>query len=556
MIITEIYKGQGLGNQLWCYVVTRVIAKDKGYNFGIQSPEQLKCLDFLELDLGKPVTGGTGPEGGPPQQLPDGINYYYNERKISLPSNPNWDIRTYDANLVNVPDNTKIDGIMQDERYIAHCKAEIRQWLKVKPEYECYEYASDDICVINFRGGEYVRHPDLFLRQRYWDDAIRQMRSLNPNFRFVVITDDVKTARKFFPSFEVLHFNIAKDYVIVKNAHYLILSNSSFAWFPAWLSEKLNYCIAPKYWAAYNTSDGYWSCSTNITKSWFYLDQMGKINDYDTCLKELQTYINDHPIAFEQTIIKNNFLVVSNYHNDLSWVPAYTDNYLIYDKGEAPVYPPTINPSKVLKSPNIGYNMYDYFTFIIDHYADLPDCTIFTKGNIFPRHVSQAYFNRIINNDFFTPIEDYRQHRENWPVCFFSSDGGFCEINNSWYLHINHHPTKYFHDYNDFLRFCFKEPVIPRYNRFAPGACYIVPKSNILKLPKIFYENLRTFVSHGQLIGEAHIIERAFHTLWTANFEVSENMLQPIGQDFVAKPKIIPALHNRMISQLRSLWPL
>ena len=36
MIVTEIYKGQGLGNQLWCYITTRVMAKDKGYNFGIQ----------------------------------------------------------------------------------------------------------------------------------------------------------------------------------------------------------------------------------------------------------------------------------------------------------------------------------------------------------------------------------------------------------------------------------------------------------------------------------------------------------------------------------------
>lgn len=31
MIVTEIYNGQGLGNQLACYVTTRVVVKDKGF---------------------------------------------------------------------------------------------------------------------------------------------------------------------------------------------------------------------------------------------------------------------------------------------------------------------------------------------------------------------------------------------------------------------------------------------------------------------------------------------------------------------------------------------
>ncbi|MBI3572802.1 MAG: hypothetical protein HY092_01215, partial [Candidatus Kerfeldbacteria bacterium] len=186
MIVTQIYKGH------------RVIAKDRGYEFGIQSPENLKCLDFLNLDTGRPVKGGSGPEGGPPEILPDGIRYYYNERRVSHPEN-GADIRVYDKNLVHIPDGTKIDGVMQDEQYIAHRRDEIRQWLKVKADFECYDFSGDDICVINFRGGEYVNAKDVFLPQSYWDMAVANMRKTNPNFRFVVITDDVQTAKKFFP---------------------------------------------------------------------------------------------------------------------------------------------------------------------------------------------------------------------------------------------------------------------------------------------------------------------------------------------------------------------
>lgn len=527
MLVTEIYKGQGLGNQLWCYIVTRVIAKDKGYDFGIMFPEKFKCNDFLSLDFGKLVHGGTGPAGGPPTTLPEGIKYYYREKKVTHPVTGS-DISSYDDILVHVHDHTKIDGNMQDEQYILHRKDEIREWLKVKERYECYDFSDENICVINFRGGEYVYIKDVFLPQKYWDDAVQHMLKINKDFRFVVITDDVKTAKKFFPKFDVFHFNIAKDYVIIKNAKYLILANSSFAWFPVWLNENLKFCIAPKYWWAHNISDGFWACDYNITQGWQYQDRAGHLEDYKSCLEELQTYNKSHQSYYLPKKIKSNFLVVSSYNNDVSWVPTYTENYLIYNKGESPILPFTIDGNKVINSPNIGYNLYDYFTFIIDHYDVLPDCTIFTKGNVFPRHVTKIYFDRIVNNNFFTPIEEHTMHHAYWPVCFFAADGGFCEINNSWYL--KEHPIKYFNEYNDFLKFCFKNPVIPRYNRFAPGGNYIVPKANLLKLPKVFYENLRKFITHCPLPGEAHVIERALHTLWTSNFELNEKMLHLLDE--------------------------
>lgn len=560
MIITEIYKGQGLGNQLWCYVTTRVIAKDKGYDFGIKSPEKFKCNDFLSLDFGKQVVGGDGPEGGPPKTLPDGIKYYYNERKITHPIYE-CDIRMHDKDLVNILDCTKIDGIMQDEQYIIHRKDEIKEWLKVKEDHEFYDFSSDDICIINFRGGEYSVVKDFFLPKEYWTNAINNMLKINEHFKFIVITDDVVRAKEFFPNFDVFHFSISKDYAIIKNAHYLILSNSTFAWFPAWLSENLKFCIAPKYWGRYNISDGFWSCGYNITKGWLYQSKDGRLQCYDECVDELNEYIKKHKGYFAPVKIKDNFLVVSNYNNDIRWVPDYTDNYIIYDQSEVPEYPKNIDLKKVVKNKHTGHNLSDYFTFIIDNYDNLPDCTIFFKGNGFPRHVPREYFDRIANNDYFTPIEDPKMHKTYWPTCFFSSDGGFCEINNSWYLGVGH-PLKYFYNYNDFLRFCFKDPVIPKYVRFAPGGMYIVPKQNILKLPKIFYENLKTFVSYAHFPSEAYIVERALYTLWTCSFELSKNMLTPLSKDFVAvRPqkredeyrlikKYIPAFIKRNASPL------
>jgi hypothetical protein len=288
MIVTEIYNGQGLGNQLACYVTTRVLALDKGYDFGTMNPHKFKCLDFMDLDFGLPVLGGSGPEGGPPHSLPDGITCYLRETDARTPWND--DIRIDDPRLETVQDGTKLDGVFQSENQIYHRRSEIKQWLAVKPDKDCFEFSSEDICIINFRGGEYTAHPRFFLNAVYWQNAIAEMKRVNPFMEFVVITDDVRTARAFFPDYSCYHFDIGKDYSIIKNAHYLILSNSSFPYFATLCNENVKHILAPKYWGRHNVSDGFWSCGYNIYRNHFYIDRNGKISDYDTCISEFAEY--------------------------------------------------------------------------------------------------------------------------------------------------------------------------------------------------------------------------------------------------------------------------
>jgi len=298
MIITEIYNGQGLGNQLACYVTTRVVAADKGFDFGIMNPKKFKCLDFMDLDFGKEVFGGEGPEGGPPIKLPNNIEYYYKERLIFHPNKS--DITIDDLNLENVKDNTKLDGYFQSENRIYHRKEEIKNWLKVKKEKDCFDFSSDNICIINFRGGEYKYVPEFFLHPNYWINCIKHMKTINPNFRFIVITDDVSCAKLFFPTFEVFHFDIGTDYSIIKNAKYLILSNSSFPYFATLTSDQNQYILAPKYWGRHNVSDGYWSLGYNIFRNHNYMDREGVIFTYEQCVQEFRSYIEKNSILFRR----------------------------------------------------------------------------------------------------------------------------------------------------------------------------------------------------------------------------------------------------------------
>lgn len=293
MIISELYGGQGLGNQLWSYVVTRTLALDRGFAFGIQNPAKFKGKDFMDLDFGEEVSGGRGPEGGPPLSLPRGISNYYVENDTWYPKYK-CDIRDYDPGLLRIPDNTKIEGLFQSEHFVLHRRNEIRRWLRVRDTCTCYDFSHDNICVLNIRGGEYKGNPDLLLRKKYWTDAVSNMLLVNPDFEFVVVTDDVRYSRTLLPQYRAFHFSPGKDYSILNNAKYLILSNSSFGFFPAWTSETVKYVIAPKFWARHNISDGFWACAFNLYRNWLWQDRNGSLFTYEECQTEYATYKRDN----------------------------------------------------------------------------------------------------------------------------------------------------------------------------------------------------------------------------------------------------------------------
>jgi hypothetical protein len=223
--------------------------------------------------------------------------------------------------------------------------------------------------------------------------------------------------------------------------------------------------------------------------------------------------------------------MVSNYNADISWILDYTDNYIIYDRSDTDEWIKPFDPKKVIKVPNIGWDIYDKFTYIIDNYDNLPDVIIMVKGNIFfrynaqegdiPKYISKEEFDNLCNNETFTPL--MRKNRKTrLPISFYSEDGMFNEKNNSWYL--NTYPAKYFSSYNQFIKgFGMK---IPKYLKFAPGSNYIVTKKDIHKHQKSFYEKLRRCIDYSTLPGEATIIERFMYIMWTHNSELKAEMLE------------------------------
>jgi len=315
MIVTEIYRGSGLGNQIWNLVVSRILAHRHGYKWGVKKSTPFKARKFMpNFDYGEDVVGGNTPrEGQPPESLPNGITHYIRERNDPLPQCGHSGI-FFDPSLWNnLPDNSKIDGLFQCLEYINDRKDDIRQWLS--HNVNVTEYSDEDTCVIHFRGGEYLITAS-WLEPKFYEDARDRMLEHNPKMRFVVVTDDPENANKFIPwatvvgattlkeqedieqgtgFFKYKGGNIGVDYSILHNARNVIMSASTFSFWPVWTSNVAPKVIAPKFWFDHKTSNGWWRGDDMIVKNWDYIDGEGNLMSGPECQKEYDLYRLNNP---------------------------------------------------------------------------------------------------------------------------------------------------------------------------------------------------------------------------------------------------------------------
>ena len=193
--------------------------------------------------------------------------------------------------------------------------------------------------------------------------------------------------------------------------------------------------------------------------------------------------------------------IISRYNHDMELMREYPESlFTIYDRSEEPL-------EGAIVVPNIGTDLFDKFTYIIDNYDNLPDVAIYTKANLF-KYISKEEFDKVKDNTTFTPLLT-QNHKVYEPVCRYV-DGMYYEINNMWYL--SSHPCKHSmipYELQEILGIGGME-----YVPFAPGSNYILPKENIMKHPKEFYVKLRSYLEWDRYPGEAQIIERALYTLW------------------------------------------
>lgn len=294
-----------LGNHMWQYAVCRTVAEKLGYEWGINpNPTHdyhngKSQMTFMDVDFGLSVEGI--------------VHDFHEEWQFYQGEHEHVFLTMLDKRVFSIQDNTRMighngafGGIYQCEDYIIDRKDDIKKWFRINENYsnkydeklkELGIVLDDNLCVINFRGGEYRSLSNVLLRKEYWRDSINHMLSINNNMQFLIISDDVECAKSYMPfDIKAIHFDIGFDFYVVNQAKWVIISNSTFSWWAAWLNDKANKILAPKYFIAHNLSDGYWSVGEIYTRCFDYIDRNGIISNYYTCKKEAIEYYKNKKI--------------------------------------------------------------------------------------------------------------------------------------------------------------------------------------------------------------------------------------------------------------------
>jgi hypothetical protein len=148
-------------------------------------------------------------------------------------------------------------GYFQSERYFAHCAAEIRSafqpkaWITEQCRSQCRELFEGSTCSIHVRRGDYVNNP-FFVDLATTDYYARAMEQLPANTRLVFFSDDIEFCRKRFRDKRFVFVQTNHEVIdlhLMSLCDFHIISNSSFAWWGAWLDPRPDkLVIAPHHW--------------------------------------------------------------------------------------------------------------------------------------------------------------------------------------------------------------------------------------------------------------------------------------------------------------------
>lgn len=173
----------------------------------------------------------------------------------------------FDPAVLDLPDNTYLDGYWQSERYFSDIKEIIHQEFTVKTELsgKNIEIASairgsESSVSLHVRRGDYVANQRTFefhgvCAEKYYRNCIEALYKEVTDPCFFVFSDDPGWAEKNLrldsPAYFMTHNGADKGYEdlrLMSMCRHNIIANSSFSWWGAWLNtypRKRVYCPDP-----------------------------------------------------------------------------------------------------------------------------------------------------------------------------------------------------------------------------------------------------------------------------------------------------------------------
>ncbi|MFL5815818.1 MAG: alpha-1,2-fucosyltransferase [Bdellovibrionia bacterium] len=188
--------------------------------------------------------------------------------------------------LTRVRNWRRYTGFMQSARYFEDMDALVRSELRIRPEHQAkFEakygelFSGKKTIVVHRRRGDYKEFGDeklgydLVLPLSFYEKAFEELGNLD-EFEVFFIGDDCSDLKVRFGQRSNFHYesnDMIIDFQLIQNADIAIVSNSSFAWWGAYLNSKPNKKIyAPKFWLGFKVQEEF--PHSIMTVPWTWLD--------------------------------------------------------------------------------------------------------------------------------------------------------------------------------------------------------------------------------------------------------------------------------------------
>ena len=232
-----------LGNQMFQYASLKGIARNRGFDYMVANNADVvvdslgnklytELFNPFDIDVKQGVLNT--------QQYIQEPHFQFSEELFN-----------------NCPDNASLVGYYQTPKYFNHIKDEIRSDFTFRPEIlePCKEMMEEMVepVALHIRRGDFITNVENHYNQglEYYEEALTKFEK---NRQVIIFSDDTEWCNKqklFAPD----RFLIAEgnspyvDMCLMSMCTGFIIANSTFSWWPAWLSEAEDKTVVyPKQW--------------------------------------------------------------------------------------------------------------------------------------------------------------------------------------------------------------------------------------------------------------------------------------------------------------------
>lgn len=241
----------GLGNQLFQFFLSFSFIKNEKIYFDISHFNKYKDRNF-KLDLIIKDLDYINLSFLQNRYLKRILNLFFPKRYF-IQSNP------FENTNFNHTGFAYLDGYWQNLNYLNKYKSEILSKISLKDfdtesviKYKKSVTNSD--VIVHVRRGDYVGNKIHFTCDfNYYNNAIKLMNDMFEVTNIYFISDDIIYCKETFKEINNAVFienteDEIEDFILINSFNNIIISNSTFSWCAAWLTNVEKTIIAPKKW--------------------------------------------------------------------------------------------------------------------------------------------------------------------------------------------------------------------------------------------------------------------------------------------------------------------